>query len=507
MKKARAWMWIAVLRCGLLAASQAPADPPDEAAPAAAVTAAWGVAAAAVSGAEERPAEHGMEALERDAATPEGATVDEADGFFSIAQRRALADWFGDREQPWPGGGDWPALEDGEAVRQAVDALWSIYREAERSGPSHRELGPLPDVLDTSASPSGGRPLQMPGGMLTLGEYRMPFLLVRKETAPPPAGGRALYLCMHGGGANPNADGPHAWPVNTREWQTQATLAARRHAGEGLYFVPRMPDDRRGRWWHAHIQEAFDRVIEHGLREWQVDPDRVFILGISEGAFGTLILAPHMADRFAGANAMAGGETDQVPAENLRNVALRTDVGENDTMFNRVGLAREYHARLEAARGDYGGYVHYLNVQPGRGHAIDYTPGVEWMIRHRRDARPDTVVWTARPLDGRRRSAFYWLGLQPARPDQRVRLVGRLLPEQNAVEIDAAPELPEDSLEGARVRVLLDDALLDLDREITVNLDGRRVFHGRAQRCLETLARTLAERGDPRLAFPVEIEL
>ena len=433
-------------------------------------------------------------------------TEPDAGASLSVAQRGALTDWFRNPRQPWPGGTDWPALGDAAAVRRELETLWSLYRTAEGLESASPELGPLPPLWSESVT-TNGTSLRIPGGILKVDDYRMPFMLVRKESSPPPPAGRALYICMHGGGAKPEVEGPHAWPVNTHEWQTQAMFAATRYAGEGLFFVPRMPDDRRGRWWHAHIQDAFERVIRHGLREWQVDPDRVFILGISEGAFGTLILTPHMADRFAGANAMAGGESEAVPVENLRNVALRTDVGENDTMFNRIGMARDYHARIEVARKRYGGYVHCLDVKPGCGHAIDYTAGVKWMIGHRRNPRPDKVVWTARPLDDRRRPALYWLGLRPAMPEQKVRRVGSLSPEKNAIELEVAPEPSEASLKGTRVSLLLDDTMLDLDREVAVIRDGRRVFFGRVERRLETLARTLVERGDPRLAFPARIDI
>jgi hypothetical protein len=265
-----------------------------------------------------------------------------------------------------------------------------------------------------------------------------------------------------------------------------------------------MADDRLGRWWHAHVQDALDLVVGHALRGWGVDPDRVYLMGISEGAYGTQILGPFMADRFGGANAMAGGVGDDVPAENLRNLAFRTDVGEKDTMFDRVGLARKFHARMDAARESFGGYTNHLEVHAGRGHGIDYEPGSEWMIRHRRDARPDTVVWKSGKLHGRRREVFYWLGLDAPGRDGPVVVTGRV--DRNDNSIDLGVESADGTaLDDPGVTVMLDDAMLDLARPVRIVRNGKTVHARVVVRSVESLARTLVRRGDPRMCFPVTI--
>lgn len=428
----------------------------------------------------------------------------EADGYFTAAQRQEIAGWFRNSDEKWRGTAEWPKLPDAAAVDKARAGLWSIFRETDQSTPAGKELGPLPPPLaELMKNAKEGKGILTPGS-LTLGEHQMPFIVLRKETSPPPAAGRALYICLHGGGSNPNSPGPHAWSVNTREWQAQTSLAAQVYAGEGVFFIPRMADDRLGRWWHAHVQDAVDDVVRHGISAWGVDPDRVYLLGISEGAYGTQILGPFMADRFGGANAMAGGVGDDVPAENLRNLAFRTDVGEIDTMFDRVGLARKFHARMDAAREKFGGYDNNLNVQPGKGHGIDYRPGPEWMIKHHRDPRPKTVVWTSKELDGRRRPAFYWLGLSGKDLKGDIEITAKI--EGNDIAITAAR--PDKSpLTGVQLSVMLDDKLVDLAKPVRVTCNGKAVSDKIAPRDLETLARTLALRGDPELAFPAKIDI
>ncbi|MEO5716078.1 MAG: transglutaminase domain-containing protein [Luteolibacter sp.] len=433
-------------------------------------------------------------------------TREAAGGVFDIDQRRALATWFHSGGAAWPAECKWPVPADAAQVDKMRDELWSIFREAARQNRCTKEFGPLPPTLAEAIAARAGK-----GGLapqtLTLGKDTMPFVLIRKETTPLPASGRALYICLHGGGNNDESPGPHAWDVNTQEWQSQARLAAEVYAGEGIFFVPRMADDRRGRWWFSHNQNAFDMLVGHAIREWNVDPDRVYLMGISEGAYGTQIDGPFMADRFAAANAMAGGVGKDVPAENLRNLPFRTDVGEKDTMFDRIGLAREFHSRMEEAKKKYGGYQNHLEVQAGRGHGVDYAPGSQWMIHYHRNPRPDTVVWKAQPLDNRRREAFYWLGLE-ASPDDKtpVLVTARLDREHNSVVLDLA-DADGNPLAGRKASVMLDDSMLDLTKPVTVLCNGKPAFSGVPVRSVETLARTMLQRSDPHMCFPVRIEV
>ena len=440
----------------------------------------------------------------------ESQTANEAAGILTPAQRSLLATWFRGDGKAWPSDAPWPALANPEAVDNARAELWSIFRESHSENQADKELGPLPPKF--SDLPKVGE-RGLPGisqRRLTLGQRTMPFVLIRRESSPPPAKGRALFICMHGGGKNDKAEGPHSWSINNREWQSQASLAAKVYPGEGLYFVPRMVDDRLGRWWHSFNQEAFDLVITHAIREWGVDPDRVYIMGISEGAYGTEILAPFMADRFAAACAMAGGTDVGAVVENLRNLPFRTDVGESDTMYDRNNLAHKSHARMDKARKEYGGFEHKLNVQSGKGHGIDYRPGSQWITQFTRNPRPDTVIWIARAVQKNRRPAFYWLELSGPKLPEQVRLVATLDRAANTVKITALGGKKgegKEPLDNAGIGVLLDDTLLDLSKPVTVTCNGKVVFSGIPERSVENLARSLVLRDDPRMAFPVRIPI
>ena len=420
------------------------------------------------------------------------------------------------------------ALPEGLTAEQAKairEQLWKLIVAADQNKTS--PLGKLPPVFG-GANEQGQVSLQ--GGKLTLGEHEMPFAVLRREAKQDEASqergdaGRALFFCLHGGGQNASAEGPHAWPVNTREWQTQVALAAQAYPADGIFWVPRMADDRRGRWWHKHNQQAIDQVIDHGMMHWGVDPNRVYLVGISEGGYGADILTPFMADRFAGASAMAAGVGLGNPPANLRNVAFRTDVGERDTMFDRQKLAVAFHKRLdELHAGDPAGYTHSINLQKGRGHGIDYRPGPKWVAQHTRNPFPEKIVWIAKPLDGERRSRFYWLRTPGQLPD-RVKLVAQVDRKARRIEL-AAQEYakPGDGghpthigevdseaykpLTGTTVELLLSDELLTLDQPLEVVVSGKGTIQVEPNRNATAILESLIERPDPQSTATQRVEI
>lgn len=419
-----------------------------------------------------------------------------------------------------------PTKQAKEQIALIRDEIWSAYKQGIISAESkqYKTLGELPPSLAELAQKAENGRIGIQARMMPLREFEMPFVLIRRETAEVPEAGRPMFICTHGGGGKGDATGPHAWNVNSREWQTQTQFAIRLYKPEGLYFVPRMADDRMGRWRHAHHQDQFELAIRHGILFWDLDPNRVYKLGISQGGFASAILGAFMPDLFAGINPMAGGIGLGNPVENLRNLPCYTSVGEKDTMFKRAPHAIAWHERLdELHEQDPGGYTHHLDLQPGRGHGIDYRPGAPWIAKHTRNPHPDVVIWTSKVQDGRRRDAMYWLELQGDDLQGTIALTARIDRKANRVDVTAhqlaledakgdptqiqAQEAEPTPLKNATVNVLLNDELLDLDRPVVVACNGKEFFSGNVQRDANTLLETLVRRGDPNYAFPVRIPI
>jgi dienelactone hydrolase len=262
---------------------------------------------------------------------------------------------------------------------------------------------------------------------------------------------------------------------------------------EGLYLAPRAPTDTWDLWHQAHIDDFFDQLIRDLILSHGIDSDRVYLTGYSAGGDGVYQLAPRMADRFAAAGMMAGHPNETQP-DGLRNLPFALHVGAEDSPYDRNKIAAQWKTKLaELAANDPGGYVNQCEVHAGKGHWMDReeAPALEWMASHTRDLRPKRIVWLQ---DDVLHARFYWLRNSNPKARERI-VVGR---DGQNFEVFEAP--PSTSL-----ALLLDDSMCDLDREIVVRQGATELFRGKVKRSPEALAKTLAERGDPRGMFPAEL--
>jgi hypothetical protein len=418
---------------------------------------------------------------------------------------------------------------DTAAIRSA---LWADYKTAaielgwDKEIAGNTELPKLPTMAELNAMPAEKRPKIPPftASVIPCGDETMPYLLFSRGERPEK--GWPLFFQTHGGGStDQKLPGPHAWPVNTRDWKSQVGVCLF-SLPEGMYFVPRMANDNKGRWWMKHNHIAFDKLIRRAILFRDVDPNRIYMMGISEGAYGTEAMTPFWADRFAGGCAMAGGAGGGERFYNLRNTAFRSDNGRGDTMFKRVELARQAHdflARLK--KEDPEGYDHALAIQEGRGHGIDYKPGPAWIASKTRDPRPTKIHWFNFALDGQRRTDFSWLSLAKA-PERDTLITAEVNRGENRIEIRALINPPEVEDEkpvyaqstpppvenripytGNKLTVHLDDDLLDLDKPVTILVNGKEVFNGKVGRRADHMADDIARHGDPGRIFPARVEI
>lgn len=396
-----------------------------------------------------------------------------------------------------------------EDIRKESSKLWKKYHDHYRKSDDYKTIGALPSPFPTKPDKN----FRLSPRTIESGSFKMPYVVLNK--APKSNEKSPLYICMHGGGGNNKVKGPHAWPVNDREWSTQAQLAAVRYPKHGVFFVPRMADDRTGRWRHDHNVDIFDRIIRHAILEWNVDPDRVYMLGISQGGYGTDKMLPYMADRFAAGNSMAAGSLVKVgkftTCENLRNTPMRTDIGEKDTMFNRLGLAKELHQRLEEfGQAEPKTYKHHLNIHPGKGHGgWDYGVGPAWLGQFSRNPYPNTLIWVTTPPHKTLRSTFYWLSLAGDERTKNARIEAKIDKQQQTVYITTTSFDKEGNTAGldkCTLSLHLNDKIIDLDKPVKVVLNGESVHSGIAQRSVDSLKATIKAQGDPNYVFPVTLE-
>ncbi len=325
---------------------------------------------------------------------------------------------------------------------------------------------------------------EMAGKRLKLGELEMPFDY--RVFGEPPAGGRSLYISLHGGGGAPKG-------VNDRQWENQKRLY---ELTEGVYVAPRAPTDTWDLWHQSHIDAFFDRLIENFIVFEGVHPDRVYLMGYSAGGDGVYQVAPRMADRFAAAAMMAGHPNETSPL-GLRNLPFTIHVGGKDAAYDRNEIARQWGEKLRSLReADPQGYEHWVKIYEDKGHWLDRedAAAIGWMAKFSRQPFPRRVVWKQ---DDVTESRFYWLGVPDEQRRERTEITASVDGQVIVVE----------TKDVSRLVILLHDQLMDLDKPVTVTLAGKTLFSGRVNRTIATMAASLAERGDPRVMVRGEIKV
>ncbi|HMO14285.1 MAG TPA: dienelactone hydrolase family protein [Pirellulaceae bacterium] len=313
----------------------------------------------------------------------------------------------------------------------------------------------------------------------------MTMKLLSREFGKTPETGRSLYISLHGGGNTPAR-------VNDRQWQNQIRLY---QPDEGIYVAPRAPTDTWNLWHEAHIDGLLDRLILAHVLCRNVDPNRVYLMGYSAGGDGVFQLAPRTSDRWAAAAMMAGHPNETKP-DGLRNLPFAIFMGGLDAAYERNKLAESWKLKLEElAKGDEGGYPHWVKIYPDKGHWMDGLDreALPWMAGQQRQCWPQKIVWMQDDVTHNR---LYWLGV----PSEAKAAYAVISAQVRGQTIDLNGDV-------AGVLLFLSDQLLDLDQPINVRWNGQDVFSGRVHRTKAAIERSLTERLDRDLAATAILEL
>lgn len=385
--------------------------------------------------------------------------------------------------------------------------VWQAWQAAVRAAGKMT----LPPLLPLDSAQTGRWPLPQelePSAV-------MPFYYGKKGGERPEKG-YPFFLYLHGSGPK------------EAEWATGLALCRRFDDAPSVYFIPQIPNEGQYyRWWQRSKQYAWRHLLRNVLACDSIDPDRLYVFGISEGGYGSQRLAAFYADYWAAAGPMAGGEPlENAPAENLMHVPFSLLTGEADTGFGRCLLTARVRAVLDSLEAALPGcYAHRVELIPGRGHAIDYFPTTPWLKAHERPVSPRRVAWEDFEMDGEHREGFYNIRVlrRPSNEPGR-RTFYRLEIADNcvnmridAVESRTAEAEPQWGIPikeaktcvpatGGRVKIYVSEELVDLSRPVTLRINGKTVFREKLRPDVRHLAESCALFGDPRRLYPAAVE-
>lgn len=302
-----------------------------------------------------------------------------------------------------------------------------------------------------------------------------------------PTHGRSLIISMHGGGGTTPR-------VNDGQWRNQIRLYK---PNEAVYLAPRAPTDTWNLWHRGHIDPLFDQIILDMVLFMDVNPNKVYMTGYSAGGDGVYQLAPRMADRFAAAAMMAGHPNETKP-DGLRNLPFALYMGGLDGAYKRNKIAGDWKELLGSLKqADPGGYLHKVVIYPDTGHWMQGRDieGIHWMAKFSRNTHPDKVIWLQ---DDVTHSRFYWIELPESEVRERTRIEAKWDGQQLVIQ---SPDVH-------RMVIHASDRLVDLDKPVSIKLNGKNVgTEASLVRKITTIYRNLIARKDPGLLYSASIEV
>lgn len=330
-----------------------------------------------------------------------------------------------------------------------------------------------------------------------------------------PKDGYPVFLYLHGSGPREH------------EWANGLRLAKMFQDGPSMYIVPQIPQEGAWyRWWQRSKQWTWERILRILMSMPEVDKNRIYVFGISEGGYGSQRLASFYADYWAAAGPMAGGEPlINAPVENLAHVPLSFLTGDKDYMFYRHLLTKTTGEKLDSMQRLFPNeYKHRVELIPDKGHSIDYTPTTPWLAQHKRNAQPRHFIWENLEMDGLKRNAFYNLQVLEETDAYRTRYEFTANADNSIdIKVDGVkynatwkdPHWGIDMLfskdltpaQHGHLRIFLSDQLVDLKKKVTVRINGKQVFCGKVKSSKKSRKLSQELWGDPMRDFKHAVEV
>ena len=341
----------------------------------------------------------------------------------------------------------------------------------------------------------------------------MPYYFGSKGDCPKE--GYPLFLYLHGSGPK------------EAEWSTGLKLAQIFDDGPSLYFVPQIPNEGEYyRWYLRSKQYAYEKLFRQALLREQVNPNRLYVLGISEGGYGSQRFASFYADYLAAAGPMAGGEPlKNAPVENCRHIGFSFLTGALDKGFYRDVLTTYTKEAFDSLQRIYpDDFKHRIELVPNRAHGIDYRPTTPWLKTFVRDPWPKNFIWEDYEMDGRHRKGFYNI-LVLKRPDDKLRTRYDVKIENNVVNVKVQQvqytTTEKDPYWGIEMKFLrsylpatkgkfifyLNEHLVDLNEKVVVYVNDKEVFNGKLKCNSAHMANSLSAFYDPQRIYPAAVEV
>jgi hypothetical protein len=306
-----------------------------------------------------------------------------------------------------------------------------------------------------------------------------------------------LVVCLHGAGFTGEA--------YLERWQARL----------GEDYVLACPTAQMGAWFTRGAEELVLATIRSVQRRYHIDPDRIFLTGMSNGGIGAWVIGMHDAPLFAGIAPMASG-LDQVLMPflaNLRSTPIYIIHGTKDQVMP-VEFSRTITNELTKL-----GYPFIYREHDGEhpmagGHYFprEELPAlVTWLNAQRRNPLPTSVTVVR---EASHFQQFGWVRIDATDPiaafsEDLVSKRDNLIKRREYARLDASIVAPNRiEVRADRVQrysLFLNEQLIDSSKPLVVLTNGQVSFDGSVTPSLETLLRQARTRQDSRQLFPIHL--
>ncbi|HKO29730.1 MAG TPA: hypothetical protein VJU54_01210 [Nitrospiraceae bacterium] len=309
----------------------------------------------------------------------------------------------------------------------------------------------------------------------------------------------ALVVCLHGAGFTGEA--------YLERWQARL----------GKDYVLACPTVQTGAWFTRGAEELVLATIHSVQRRYHIDPDRIFLTGMSNGGIGTWVIGMHDASLFAGLAPMASG-LDHVLMPflaNLRSTPIYIIHGSKDEVMP-VELSRSITKELTKLGYPYVYREHDREHPMAGGHYFpreELPELVNWFNAQRRNPLPTTVTVVR---EASHFQPFGWVRIDATDPiaafsedlvNKRDERIKRREYARLDVSIVAPNRIDVQADRVQRYSLFLNEQLIDSSKPLVVLTNGQVSFEGPVAPSLETLLRQARLRQDSSQLFPIHLAI
>jgi predicted esterase len=250
-------------------------------------------------------------------------------------------------------------------------------------------------------------------------------------------------------------------------------------------------------WWDASAVATVQALLLEVQRAYNVETNRVYLTGFSNGGTGTIELGVRWPDRFAAIASLMGAGLDtpsltKLPLQNLYDLPVLFVHGDKDPRIPASSTQRTYEELRELKPVT----APELHILKGRAHDVSLSADdgltLPFFARFTRDPFPHTVKTV---VFDPRFSRQYWLEVvEPGKDPPEVD--ARILPE-NTIDIKAR--------NVKKLRLLLRPELFSTPGPVRIRINGKEQAPVELKRDCQLFTRSAESNADPFLAYTDEV--